>query len=835
MIYQCRDERRRAAVQAHPSLNGIDFLEVLTDQRTLHVHFLKSLTDFTLQLANLRIEGGERIRDVVVTDVKKLDSLDNQVLVVQVNKPGDFSTYTLRVVQNAEPLAPPLDPLLASVEFSFKVACPSDFDVKTASLHPTEILPQPDINYLAKDYASFRQLILDRLATLLPDWRERHPADLGITLVELLAYVGDYLSYQQDAVATEAYLGTARRRVSVRRHARLVDYSMHDGCNARAWVRVQVRHDIDSLPLKRNTGGHVTQLLTWIPALPTVIAADSPVYVEALTARPQVFELLHDITLFTAHNEMPFYSWGARECCLPKGATCATLRGSYPDLNVGDVLILAEVLGPQSGKLEDADPARRYAVRLIQIDKNSDPLGGQFADPPHPDPVPVTEIRWHPTDALPFPLCIAARNGTDYYADISVAWGNIVLADHGLTISAEPLEPATVAPRYRPRLSRGPLTQAVPYDPAKPPEAASATLRPPITAALPVVALQDSTEAEWQQALHTVRQAIKPQVALQDSTEAEWRPQRDLLSSGPDSKAFVVEVETDGAAYLRFGDDRCGARPAPATPFLATYRIGNGTAGNVGVDALGHLVSADPELVTETGNPPIIGVTNPLPACGGCEPESIEEVRQSAPYAFHTQERAVSPEDYAAIAQGCDPDMQRAAATVRWTGSWHTVFVTVDRLGGRDVDADYADQLCRSLERYRLAGYELKVDGPCYVALAIEMQVDVRPAYYAGDVKAALLQVFSNRVLPDGRCGVFHPDNFSFGQPVFLSPLYAAAQAVAGVATVTVSRFERQGIPEDRALLAGKLELGRLEIARLDNDPNFPERGVFTLIMRGGR
>ncbi len=67
--------------------------------------------------------------------------------------------------------------------------------------------------------------------------------DLGITLVELLAYAGDYLSYYQDAVATEAYLGTARQRISVHRHARLVDYWMHDGCNARAWLTIST--DID--------------------------------------------------------------------------------------------------------------------------------------------------------------------------------------------------------------------------------------------------------------------------------------------------------------------------------------------------------------------------------------------------------------------------------------------------------------------------------------------------------------------------------------------------------------------------------------------------------------
>ena len=89
---------------------------------------------------------------------------------------------------------------------------------------------------MAKDYASFRRLMLDRLAVIMPEWKERNPADMSVMLVELLAYVGDHVSYFQDAVATEAYLGTARKRVSVKRHARLMNYLMHEGCNSRAWI-----------------------------------------------------------------------------------------------------------------------------------------------------------------------------------------------------------------------------------------------------------------------------------------------------------------------------------------------------------------------------------------------------------------------------------------------------------------------------------------------------------------------------------------------------------------------------------------------------------------------
>jgi hypothetical protein len=68
-----------------------------------------------------------------------------------------------------------------------------------------------------------RRRRLATTSTPSPSWAERRPSDIGVTLVELLAYAGDRLSYEQDAVANEAYLDTARQRTSMRRHARLVD------------------------------------------------------------------------------------------------------------------------------------------------------------------------------------------------------------------------------------------------------------------------------------------------------------------------------------------------------------------------------------------------------------------------------------------------------------------------------------------------------------------------------------------------------------------------------------------------------------------------------------
>lgn len=840
MNYFCCDERRRTTVAAHATINGIEFLEVVDDpaapdsvrQRTLLVHFVKNLAPNTLTIENIRIEGGDRVRDIIVTAATAGASGDNKILQIEVNKAGDFSTYTLRLVRADDDARPPenFDAALSVVAFSFKVLCPSDFDCEQARACANESKPPPEIDYLAKDYASFRRLMLDRMAHLLPAWTERNPADPCLALVELLAYIGDYLSYQQDAVGTESYLGTARRRTSVRRHARLVDYHVNDGANARAWLHVNVTND--DVALRKGT-----QIFTRLPHQENRIAPRSKLYAEAIAARPVVFETMHDATLYESHNEIRFYTWSDERCCLPKGATRATLENEGDRLKVGDhlkigdVLLFVEMRNPQSGIREEADPSHRHAVRLTKVTLGEDALFTE--DEAGTQPLRIAHVEWAAEDRLPFALClwdVAVGGDAEDKQPASIALGNIVLADHGLSVRGEPIgvvpqaNPALArissesksfcdeqtiaqtAPRFRPFLRQHPLTHAAPYD-------TSQRLRPA------------------SEAMNQITNELLPAITLRsdlDDVEATWRPRRDLLNSDAGATEFVVETETDGTAFLRFGDDRFGSRPASGTRFAADYRIGNPTAGNVGAHTLAHIVSDDGAITS---------VTNPMPAHGGTEPESLERIRQNAPSAFRTQERAVTAEDYASVAVR-RTDVQRAAATMRWTGSWRTVFVTADRFGGREVDAEFETDMRRFLERFRMAGHDLEVDAPRHVALEIEMTVCVKPDYLRGDVKRALLEKFSSRNLASGGRGAFHPDNFTFGQTVFLSPLYAAAQSVDGVASVVVTRFARRGANTAASLAAieaGKLEFGRLEIARLDNDPNFAERGVFRLVMKGGR
>jgi hypothetical protein len=844
----CGSQERRQKVLASDKqiggleLNGVDFLEVLDAdapseaerQRLIDLTFLKpdGVTDGggapLLTTDNLLITGGVRIRDVKVLGVAT--GADALTLRLTVDRPGDFSTYVLRLISDVGDDPPPnFDPVLSEIAFSFKADCPSDFDCLPADLPPDPGPAAPPIDYLAKDYESFRTLMLDRMAVTLPAWTERSPADLGVTLVEALAYAADLASYHQDAVATEAYLSRSRLRASARRHARLLGYAVDEGCNARTFVAIQAAQDADGADPPLLPKG--AMLLTRPPAdkgfavLPPGLRPDPGQVGDLIRAGVSVFETMEAVTkLRTARNAMQFHTWSGSDCCLPAGACVAHLVGDLATtgLAAGDVLILEERIPLGGGAEDPADPSHRQAVRLSEPPRELiDPL----------DDTPVLEVRWSLSDALAFPLNLQPASGEP----AAVAYANVVLADHGRTLdyafanlpgadaavvaaslhadlrgrsALSPERPVAGRP-FRPALTAAPLTRAALYEPQAARAApASQTLAQDPRAALPAVALLAAAET--------------------------WAPRPDLLLSDRFAAEFVVETRNDGGATLRFGDGRFGKAPGDDVAFLTRLRVGNGAAGRIGADAIGHVVTDDPDLIA--------GISNPVPATGGADPQTLTSIKLSAPRAFKRQRRAVTAEDYAAFAQA-HPDVQRAVAERRWTGSWHTVFLVVDRRGGREVDAAFEAELRGFLEPYRLAGHDLEVEPPAYVPLDVALVVCVGPGAYAEHVEAALLDRFSAGRSRLGAQGFFHPDNFSFGQPVLLSRIIATAMAVEGVRWVGM---ELEGVGEtgrfgrlvDQSVdfaEASVLPIGRREVARLDNDPNAPERGRLRFYMEGGR
>ena len=887
----CRDDQRRA--KSRGVLNGIDYVEVHDDQRVLELHFFQD-APADLQPDNILITGGSRIPRVKVVDLRPCTDEQRQrekCLHAIVEHPGDFSIYTLRLArldEEGEPtaLAPEgFDPRYAQVRFGFKASCPSNLDCAPVDACAPTPRTEPEIDYLAKDYASFRQLILDRLAVIMPGWTERHVPDIGIALVELLAYVGDYLSYYQDAVATEAYLNTARRRISVRRHARLVDYQLHEGTNARAWIHIwtaldfvgdQALHprdvyfisaDTDELSLHRRT--LTEDDLRNVPF-----------------DRYEVFEPVdreNRIALSRNHREIRFHTWGLGRCCLPKGATKATLKVDHRGLTLapGDYLLFEEIRGPETGAPGDADVSHRHVVRLTSTNAGLDPIGSQA----------ILEIEWHEDDALPFPLCISAIVGDDCrLEDISVARGNMVLVDHGRTIAHEslgvvprsmlqaPCEGANCpgeftieAGRFAPSLQSQPLTFAVPFEAGGPasalvtsgadPRAATpaiwvTSVPPEPGGAGPLIPFEFFGSGTWDAFADTLRTSVETRhqylrswlgLRMRQQLDARqvtgsalrealaplrqrWDCRSDLLRSTAHDRHFTVEIDNDRRAHLRFGDGALGREPAAGTAFGVTYRVGCGVAGNVGAERITHLV-----FRAGTASGIDLRPRNPLPAVGGRDPETLQEAKVFAPHRFRTERvRAITADDYAEIAER-HPKVQRAAGVLRWTGNGHEALVAIDQQGRTEIDPALLTEIENQLDPFRRINHSVRVIAARHVPLLIRLTVCVLPHYLRGHVEEAVLDVLSNRQLADGRRGLFHPDILSFGQPVFLSPIVAAVQAIEGIETVAIDQLERLFDGPAGEIHSGLLSIGPLEIARLDNDPSLPENGRLQLTVRGGR
>jgi baseplate J-like protein len=820
----CTDEEPRLhALELADGVEAIDYLEVRPSQLVLDVHFVRKHTApaWNAQRALLdylaahpdrvRVAGGERVKNIHVEHVQRV----GRILRVRVDHPGDFSTYRLTLADTR------MDPAYASVAFSFKAGCPTRFDCEADCDCEPPQLDEPQIDYLAKDYLSFRQALLDRLPVVAPGWVERHEADLGMVLLELLAYAGDQLSYQQDAIANEAYLSSARQRISVRRHAKLVDYTVDEGASARAFVVATV-----SAPYVLKAS---QQLLTrrdapfdeHVPPLDAVLVPTSTVTLERVRAdAAAVFETVADAHLDPSLNEVAIYTWDLADCCLPVGTTGVDLTGDL-GLQPGSFLVLEETAGADTGLAADADPTHRQVVRLTTVDNTvTDPLAPTTA---------ITRVAWSEDDSLTFPLCISRRDAHDVPQTIAVARGNVVVADHGQTREefwpgrppyAPPTDTAAGAPAVtglvrgaRPTqflLSAGPLSMWRP--------------------------LGDEAVADMDAVLAV------PDVSLQVSTNAgdeqDYEVQWDLLEAGPFSPEFVAETTNDGGANIRFGDSVNGLAPATGSFVRAKYRIGVGLGGNVGAEALRHLL-----LPPGSPVPPIDSLRNPLAATGGRDRETNDQVKVRAPVAFRSpQLRAVTAADYADVAKRV-PGVSGAVARFRWTGSWLTVFLIVDAKDRDELETGLALKIEQYVRRFTQTGYDLEVRPASYVALELELFICVAADRFRIDVEEAVSHALSSKRLSDGSLGFFHPDRFSFGQPLYLSALYAAVLAVPGVESVTARRFSRYldddplpGRPITAANVdAGLITVGDIEVLELLGDPSLPERGMLTITTGGGR
>jgi hypothetical protein len=124
------------------------------------------------------------------------------------------------------------------------------------------------------------------------------------------------------------------------------------------------------------------------------------------------------------------------------------------------------------------------------------------------------------------------------------------------------------------------------------------------------------------------------------------------------------------------------------------------------------------------------------------------------------------------------------------------------------------------------------------VPLDVIVQFCTAAGFRPSDVQQSLLQALSNIALPGGNLGFFHPSLFSFGDPVYVSRLYAAIMAVPGVDSAQITRLSELHSPTPDAdtstnLAQGFLSVTADQIIRLDNDRNFPQNGSLSVVPKG--
>lgn len=803
----------RAKNLAANSLNGIrlilvelvppaDPADLPTEARLLvecyNNQHLAALAANPAQFATLlRIRGGHRIRggsasgQVHVTAA----SVTGNVLTLTVTPVGDYSTYTLVITHSG------FDPLLSEHAFKFRPGC---FSSDCApGWEPASPPPSPlTIDYLAKDYDSFRHTLITAMQQRVPGWQSTSEADMDQVLIDLFSASADELSDYQDRVMAEAYFSTCRSRVSLARHGRLMDYHIHQGNQSTTQIALLVDEAEATQDYTPPGGTLITDTFKLVAGF--IVWAGDPNIPETNI----YFATRKDYVLHPFLNELGLYTWQDVIPSLAAGATTADLAPATTDEVTCDTivslitqgvvkeLVIQEWLNPATGNTSGANPDKRQLLRLLSAATVEDPMTGMFC----------VRVTWREDDALKFNYCFTVDAPDGDITAISKFHGNLVAIHQG--------QPATTVFRdtdaaladgehtYERTERRGILCK-IPYKPL-------AYLDTPVGG------------------------EVAPQSTLQVTVEIPGQGDVDFLEdislvhaddSLDEGNYFAVETDELQRSMIRFGNGTNGYLLPSNAVVKCTYQIGGGEYGNVGRDAIVYFDTA--------ATPAILSCWNPFDITNGRDPELVEQILRNAPEAYRARQlRAVTLADYIARAEEV-AGVSQAVAAYAWTGSWRTVRISIDPVGTDNIEADLLTRLTAHLEAVRLIGEDLEIRPPDFVPLQIHVTVCVDENFWPEDIRYILEQEFSTGYTPDGRSGFFHPDNMTFGQSLHASEIAGRIHRIAGIKHINSIDLERWNEPTPGP--GDKIEVTFNEIIQVKNDPDHLETGFIRFELQGGR
>jgi baseplate J-like protein len=251
---------------------------------------------------------------------------------------------------------------------------------------------------------------------------------------------------------------------------------------------------------------------------------------------------------------------------------------------------------------------------------------------------------------------------------------------------------------------------------------------------------------------------------------AAWTAVPTLYNQKPTAQVYTTLNMPGGIAQVQFGDGVEGATlPTGQGNIQASYRIGIGSAGNVAAGAITTLVDR-PVGVS--------GVSNPLPATGGQDPQSVDDIRANAPLSVLTLGRAVSITDYQNFA-ATFAGIAKASASWIPNGAYRGVFLTVASAAGAALPPGNLtlSNLVTALQNYGNPNVNIFAQSFLETTFGITADLAYDPAYSVPAVQAAVLLLLQQ---------TYSFANRTFGQGVSSDEIAALIQGVAGVVAVNV-------------------------------------------------
>ncbi|MCX6629446.1 MAG: baseplate J/gp47 family protein [Candidatus Solibacter sp.] len=250
-----------------------------------------------------------------------------------------------------------------------------------------------------------------------------------------------------------------------------------------------------------------------------------------------------------------------------------------------------------------------------------------------------------------------------------------------------------------------------------------------------------------------------------------WQEVASLSDASPADTVYLTRVTEEGEVRVIFGDGSGGRRlPTGQNNIRVHCRVGNGADGNL---PAGSLKLTKPHQL-------VASIKQLLPSEGGAEQESPASLRDNAPQTMLALGRAVSVEDFAALAAS-RTSIAQAAAFPGSTGLWRDQAVEVVVVPANTAiprgKAVTLGTLGENLRQFLVAraapGVQVTVlpFSPVRLALVVIVRVDISafdPGAVAVSARTALAACFGL-------------DRRKLAQPLSLSEVYAVVENVAGV------------------------------------------------------